>query len=288
MTGNKKSAGLVLGLVFGLGLGLALLPMVAVAGDLGSAVRKGAGSPSDADGNYLEVGVNANLSTNPVYGVPEGNTDNKIMGEIASDVNWRAQHKHWFVEVFSQGINSLTLGYNFFSTDTWSLDMIGINQHGELNGKYFKDLKGYKARHADFMTGPRAMAYFDNYILQLTALTDASNAHNGQIYSANIARFWQQKNWNFHAILGASYHSRKVMDYYLTVTPDDATEKFMAFEAEAGYMGIVEIGVTYPISQKWVFRGFLRHVELDHQWTGSSIIMSDHGDVLSTSISYVF
>ena len=51
---------------------------------------------------------------------------------------------------------------------------------------------------------------------------------------------------------------------------------------------IVEFGATYPISEKWVFRSFLRRVQMDSSVTGSPLILDNHGDVVATSISYVF
>lgn len=138
------------------------------------------------------------------------------------------------------------------------------------------------------MSGLRATGYYENYIVQLHALTDTSDVHNGQVYSFKIARHWQYKNWNLHAIESISYRTEPVASYYLSVEPQDVTEKFPEFHAKAGITQVFELGATYPISQKWVYRGFIRHIELDRQWINSPLLTSCQGNMFMNSIYYVF
>ena len=258
------------------------------AGDLSTDVRKGADNPHAGDGNYVELGMTLDVASSPFYGIPEGATKGETKLGASIDLNLHLQYKGWFMEGFSQSLEGFTLGYNFADGDHWSLDAVSLEQHPELSAKESSDLKGLKTREGDYMFGVRATGYISDYILQLHALTDISDVHNGQVLSIKIAQHWQYKNWNLHAIGGLSYRSERVTNYYLSVQPEDANEKFPAFQADAGFTKILELGATYPISQKWVFRSLVRIVELDSQWTGSPLIVSDHGSVAMTSISYVF
>lgn len=258
------------------------------AGDLSTDVRKGADNPHAGDSNYAELGMTLDASSSPFYGIPQGATKGETKMGASLDLNLHLQYKGWFMEGFSQSLESFTLGYNFADGEHWSLDAVSLEQHPELSAKESRDLKGLKTRDGDYMFGVRATGYVGNYIFQLHALTDISEVHNGQVLSIKMAQHWQYKNWNFHAIGGVSYRSERVANYYLSVQPEDANEKFPEFQAHAGFTQTAEFGATYPISQKWVFRSLIRFVELDHQWTGSPLIVSNHGSVAMTSISYVF
>lgn len=258
------------------------------AGDLSSDVRKGANNPHAGDSNYVELGFSAYAVTSPFYGIPQDSKKDETNYAASIDLNLHLQYKGWFMEGFSQSLEEFTLGYNFANGDRWSLDAVGLEQHPEISKDVSSDLKGLKKREADYMFGVRATGYYDDYIVQLHALTDISEVHNGQVYSLKVARHWQHKNWNFHAIVGTSYRSERVADYYLSVQPEDANEKFPEFQAHAGFTQIFELGATYPISQKWVFRSLVRHIELDHQWTASPLIVSGNGNAIVSSISYVF
>lgn len=258
------------------------------AADLSTDIRKGVGDPQAGDGNYLELGFSLGVVRSPFFGIPEGNKKNELNGIGTIDLNLRYQYQGFFVEAFSQSLEQFTLGYNFIESASWSIDAVALEQHAELSKDQSKDFEGLKKRKGDFMAGLRTTGYYGNYIVQLHALTDISEVHDGQVYSLKLARRWQYKNWNFHAIQSESYRSRRVVDYYFSIEPEDANEKFPAFEASGGFIHTSEVGVTYPLSQKWVFRGLVRHIELDKQWTGSPLILSGHGDLLMASFSYVF
>jgi outer membrane scaffolding protein for murein synthesis (MipA/OmpV family) len=259
-----------------------------IAGDLSTDIRKGASDPHAGEGNYVELGLSLDAIRSPYYGIPEGARAGETLYEPSLDLNIHSQYKNWFMEGFSQSLEQFTFGYNFANGERWSLDAVALQQHEEISKSESKDLKGIKAREDDFMSGIRATGYYGNYIVQMHVLTDISGTHDGQVFSLKLARHWQYKNWNFHAIQSESYRTRKVVDYYLSVQSEDASEKFPEFHAQAGFTHTFEIGATYPISQKWVFRTLLRHIELDSQWKGSPLIASGHGDLFINSISYVF
>jgi MipA family protein len=267
---------------------MSLLAPALWAADLSADIRKGAGDPHAGDGNYLELGFSIGVINTPFYAMAPDIEAGKYELSGSLDVNFHYQYKDFFVEAFSQSLEQFTLGYNFADGEHWALDLVALEQHEEISKDINDDLEGIKKRRADYMFGPRGTGYFGNYIVQLHALTDISETHGGQVYSLKFARHWQYKNWNFHGIISESYRSGRVVDYYFSVQPEDATEKFYAFDADAGFIHTFELGATYPLSQKWVFRGLLRHVELERQWVGSPLVVQGYGDLLITSFSYVF
>lgn len=266
-----------------------------VAGDLSSDVRKGASGPDSGNGGYVEVGAGLNTYTSPIVGLPEGNKKGEVHTEIFLDINARYQYNGWFMELFSQSLEQFTMGYNFFNGSNaynnegnWALDWVALAEHDEMSTEESNDYRGLKKRRGDFMSGPRATAYLGNYIVQLHALTDISSTHYGELFSLKLARHWQYRNWNFHGIVGATYRSREIADYYYSIDASEASEKYPEYYAPAGMSYVTELGATYPLSEKWVFRGFIRRIDLDRNANDSPLILDDRSEMIATAISYVF
>lgn len=266
-----------------------------VAGDLSSDVRKGASGPDSGNGGYVEVGAGVGTYTSPIMGLPEGNKKGEVHTEIFLDINARYQYNGWFMELFSQSLEQFTMGYNFFNGSNaynkdgnWSLDWVVLAEHDELSAEVSNDYRGLKTRRGDFMSGPRATVYLDNYIVQIHALTDISRTHYGELLSLKLARHWQYRNWNFHGIVGATYRSREIADYYFSIDASEASEKYPEYNAPAGMSYVTELGATYPLSEKWVFRGFIRRIDLDRNANDSPLILDDRSEMIATAISYVF
>jgi outer membrane protein len=265
-----------------------------VAGDLSSDVRKGASGPDAGNGGYFEVGAGLTSYSSPMVGVPEGNQKGDVNTEIFLDINARYQYHGWFMELFSQSLEQFTMGYNFYNgtndytSGNWAIDWVALAEHDEMSAKETNDYRGLKTRRGDFMSGPRATVYLDNYIVQLHALTDISRTHYGELYSLKLARHWQYRNWNFHGIVGGTYRSQEITDYYFSVDADEASARYPEYDAPAGMSYVAELGATYPLSEKWVFRGFIRHIKLESVATKSPLILDDHGEMIATAISYVF
>ncbi len=266
-----------------------------VAGDLSSDVRKGASGPDSGNGGYFEVGGGINTYTSPIVGLPEGNKKGEVHTEIFLDINARYQYNGWFMELFSQSLEQFTMGYNFFNGSNaynnegnWALDWVALAEHDEMSAEDSKDYRGLKTRRGDFMSGPRATVYLDNYIVQMHALTDTSGTHYGELFSLKLARHWQYRNWNFHGIVGATYRSQEIADYYYSIDASEASEKYPEYDAPAGMSYVSELGATYPLSEKWVLRGFIRRIDLDKNANDSPLILDDRSEMIATAISYVF
>jgi MipA family protein len=277
--------------------GLILVPPHLVADDLSAEIRKGASSPDYRDGLHIELGVLLSINKSAVVGVPVGNKKDQVNLEPNISLNLKWQKHGWFIEGSDEslmssntngGIGGLALGYHLVNTDSCSLDIIGSPEHDEVSEDASKDFKNLHIRRSDFMAGARTTLYSDNYIFQFHLLTDVSHVHNGQTFSARAGRAWQYRNWNYHAIIGADYQTEHVTSYYLSAKPGDITAQTPNFQANAGFSEVIEVGVTYPISEKWVFRSLFRHVQLDNQWRDSPLLVGNRTDAFQTSINYVF
>lgn len=254
-----------------------------------SDARTSVASSDNRNGGYFEIGVGVEAFTSPVLGAPEGNnTRGESHTKAFLDINARYQYQCLFAEVFSQRLEQFTLGCNLSNGKNWSLDLVGLAQHDEMNEDTSRDYRGLKKRRYDFMSGARATVYLGNYIIQAHTLGDISNTHHGELYSLKLARHWKYRNWTLHGIVGATYRSQQINDYYYSVEAGEASARFPRYEAPSSMAYFTELGLTYPISEKWVFRGLVRRIQMDSAMTRSPLILDNHGDVISTSISYVF
>jgi outer membrane protein len=265
-----------------------MLVVPVYAGDLSSDVRKGATGRDSGDGGYIEVGAGIASYTSPFVGSPEGNQQGEIHTLPFLDINARYQYRGFFAELFSQSLEQFTLGYSFYSSDNWAIDWVGLVQHDEMSEEISEDYRGLNRRRDDFMSGPRATTYFGNYIVQFHTLTDISNTHDGQLYSLKFARHWQYRNWTIHGIVGATYRSRKITNYYFAIDESEASDIFPVFATTSAISYVGEVGLTYPLSEKWVFRSMIRRIDIGSEAKQSPLILDDHADMIATAISYVF
>lgn len=258
--------------------------------DLSHEVRRGTTSPGAGDGGYFEIGLGAVAYTSPLYGLPRGNNrQGRVDWGPFVDINARYQFRGLFFEAFSQSIEELTLGYNFHNTSRWVFDLIAIQEHPEMSESTSKDYAGLNKRYLDLLAGPRMTGYLGSSIVQFHALKDISSVHHGHLYTAKIGQHWQHRNWNFHGILGATYRSREITRYYISVSEDEASERFPYFQAGGGgTVFAAEVGATYPLSPNWVFRGFVRRFQYPSWVKQSPLMVSDHAEVIAASINYVF
>ncbi len=251
------------------------------AADIARDVRIGDNAPESRNGGFLEIGGGLFVESNPVRGEED-------MAGIGVMISGRYRWNGLFIETIQHSSNALSLGYNAWNNENWSVDIIGTSINTEIITDDNKALEGLDKRKSDFLFGGRATGYFGNYVAQLQVVEDASDAHGGVITSLEGGRNWQVRNWNYHALLGIRYHSRKVVDYYLGIRPEEASATLPEYSADAGALFTTEIGVTYPLSEHWLFRGTAQYEYLSDALNQSPIINSNHYSTLSTTFNYVF
>lgn len=135
--------------------------------------------------------------------------------------------------------------------------------------------------------GLRATAYMDDYVFQYRLVTDVHGG-NGVTSTARIGRHWQVRNWNFHGIVGLAYSSEKTNEYLWGSRLESSTGETESFSPGNTVNLEAEVGVVYPLSQNWIFRSFVRYIEIPDQPDDSPIIVDDYEALFATTISYVF
>jgi len=255
------------------------------ASDISQNLRNNTEQVSDSE-DYLEIGLMTRIRDTQTFKSSNGRGSYTSTGLF---INGSYTWNNFFIENYSESGHGLVLGYNAFTNDNWSLDLMATT--GWLKVSFENDGR-YSPDNDELMVGGRLSGYVGNNIVQFSINQDATGDHNGTTASALIGRNWQLRNWNFHGILGVEYISAKLNDYYVGVSEESAArlDNLDAYKADESVSFSTELGVTYPISEDWVFRATGRAVTLPDAITDSPRRRSKKSFATSfhTSISYVF
>jgi outer membrane scaffolding protein for murein synthesis (MipA/OmpV family) len=238
-----------------------------------------------APDNFLEFGLGAVAGTGPSLTEDEPEFAG-LTFVVAASYNYGG----FFVDVAGETSEPLLFGYNAYNTDNWSFDVVLANTGDGISDDTDDRFKDIDEREASTMFGGRATGYLGENIVQFSLKHDVSGKSKGITASALIGRNWQYRNWNFHGLLGLSYANDKFSNYYLGVSEEESLRTdFEAYEASAMLNANASIGVTYPISEDWIFRA----TAVAHTTNGTKdnpLFKTTRDGVIAVgaSISYVF
>jgi len=257
-----------------------LCNQLAIAADISRDVRAGREDESVENSGYLEIAASAILNEMPIPGA------DTVIGTLSLGGHYRI--KRFFIDAYSESYNQFQAGVNGYSGDIWSIDVLGaVSEHG-VDSELNRELKEFTDRDSGFMLGVRSTGYNGSYIFQFEAMRDVSEVHGGDLVTASIARQWLFHNFNFHALLGARYESKKALDFQFGVDQQEATDVYPVYDAGSGTTFVTEVGVTYPINEYFIFKSTGRWWELPSSVVGSPFITNDSYLTLSASITFVY
>lgn len=270
--------------------GLIVLSMPSSADDIAADVKTGGGSQKN--GGYFELGLLGGYVYTP-YNF-KANTD--LDGYTLSfDVSGVYRKNGFFAEAVFATQDGINLGYNLWQNDSYSVDFLAAS----LSGFYNIDFEGLdepqdteEARNEDLYerhtlytgTGIRFTSYIDEYVLQYRLVTDTFD-NNGVMSTLRVGRAWQYRNWNFHGIVSAVYTSRATNQYRYGVDESEATTANPTFYPEASLSYSVMLGMTRPLSEKWILRGIAGWEHTPDEIKDSNFV--DNHDRILAGISIV-
>jgi outer membrane protein len=249
---------------------------------------------ADSTENYFELGLEYVVGSSPSFGQDRNWTGFGLI--INGSYNWNGL----FVENYSESGHGVVFGYNAINNDNWLLDLT-VNTE-MLQSNYENTGRYPSLNNQDYSEpltiGGRLTGYLGNNVVQFSVNQDATGDHNGTTLSALIGRNWQVRNWNFHGIVGVEYASAKLNDYYVGVSEaraastrfDFLSEGASSYEAGGSVSFSTEFGVTYPMTEDWVFSVTGRVVTISDEITDSPYyaIKDSVATSFRTSLSYVF
>ncbi len=262
-----------------------------IAGDIASDVRNG-GSTQDSEGGYLELGV----SLSYLKGPDVDDNDEGLVVDVAAGGSYR--YRGFFIEAFQTTSDGVSIGYRLWDNERWSFDLLASSMFGLFTddeddnnlSRLSEARRNQKLVDQDTFyngVGLRATGYFGDYVFQYRLVTDIHDG-NGVISTARLGRSWQIKNWNLHSIISAQYTSAETNNYWYGISDDEATQRFPAYSLGSTISFSAEIGATYPLSEHWVYRSFIRYTDLTSEVSRSPLADSNNTTTVITSISYVF
>ncbi|MFK7978295.1 MAG: MipA/OmpV family protein [Halioglobus sp.] len=262
--------------------------------DIASAVRPGGDELRD-DGGYFELGVSLSYAQ-----IARDHKERDDLEDFSVGISLAGEYRYkgFFVEAAQGSFDGLNLGYTLFETPKWSVDLLAASALGtaesednNVNVSGFSEAQRNEAlleRNTFYIgAGLRGTLYLDNYILQARIVSDVYD-DNGATATLRLGRSWQYRNWNFHAVASTEYGSDTTMQYLYGITAEEATTQFSAYKPDAALSFTGEVGVTYPMSEDWVFRSALRYSAFPDEITDSPLVDRDSDVFFFNSINYVF
>lgn len=271
---------------------LAFAPQISRASDIANSVT-GREDNRLVNGGYFELGAS-------VYGVNKidvRQTDHQTI-QPSLLLSGMYQYKGLFVEMLHQSQDGINLGYNFWNSENWSLDLLVANLQSSWARPEGIDPKMLNEASRDLYlmsedsiyvgAGFRATRYWDDhYVFQYRIVSDYYDGQGLQS-SARLGKSWQVRNWNFHALASVEYASATLNNHLFGVSSDEATTRFPEYHPDSSFHYGMEFGVAYPLSESLVFRAMYRFNVLSDEVTDSPFNQAGHVSFFNASISYVF
>jgi len=197
-----------------------------------------------------------------------------------------------YVEV-SNGANALTqrsngdnninkyvnFGYNFYNTKQWNIDANIVQVHSDIKLGFIDRDQPERSFfiHKDMtdMLGVRATGNFEQFTLQFEVAPYSFNPEydDGLYASLWLSKQWQIKNWAFSGSVGAQYRSKEIISYYYELDGHQATDYgfpdyntalsgFNDYKADSGVNITTQLGMSYPLSEHWLFESYIKYTDL--------------------------
>ena len=271
---------------------LTFVPTTVSASDIATSVAGGVDNRLE-NGGYFELGAS-------VYSVNKVDIRQSEHQAVQPSllISGMYQYNGLFVEMVHQSQDGINLGYNFWNSKNWSLDLLVANLKSSWARPEGADpaTLNEAERNSYLMSedsiyvgaGFRATRYWDDhYVFQYRIVSDYYDDQGIQS-SARLGKSWQIRNWNFHALGSVEYSSATLNQYLFGVSSEEATALFPQYQPDSSFSYGVELGVAYPISESFVFRAMYRINMLSDEVTNSPFNQADHVSFFNASISYVF
>ena len=212
------------------------------------------------------------------------------------NVHGAYRYNRFFIEATRDGFDGVNLGATLWKNDKWTVDFLAAN----IGGGFGDDDDSPPVTDAEknvalidrdtlFVgAGARITRYIgDDKIAQFRILSDYHDS-NGTLWSARLGKQWQYGNWSYTGFVGARYNTAKLNNYLYGVSASEATELFPEYKGENAVALEAEIGASYPLTRKLVFRSDLSLVRYERQIYNSPLLDDKQDAKFISSISYVF
>ncbi|MEE9333819.1 MAG: MipA/OmpV family protein [Granulosicoccaceae bacterium] len=274
---------------------LAAASQLTAANDNATASDNSLPDPNSENGGFLELALGVGhvdfARVDEIEGLRSNPGDKLFL-----NIHGAYRYKRFFVEATRDGFDGLNLGATLWQNDKWSVDFLAANIGGNKNGDDDSAAVSEAEKNIALIdrdtffagAGARITRYFGNdKIAQFRLLSDYYES-NGALWSARLGKQWQHGNWSYTGFLGARYNTAKLNNYLYAVSASEATQLFPEYKAGNTVSLEAEIGVSYPLSRKLVFRSDLSLVRYQREIYNSPLLDDKQDAKFTAGISYVF
>lgn len=234
------------------------------------------------DGAYLDFGLGLGFESDPFIYDDENSSGFRLY------INARYQKYGFFAEIprgtSKQQSTILSFGYNFLNTEHWSYDLQLAMNHRDLD-HILPESQRNSRRVSHSKLGLRLLGDFDNTHIKLIAAGASGDPDGGLYASAWFSQNYQYYNWNIYGSFGAEYRNEDVVNYFYAI---NEVEGLSQYRGKAGMEYTAQVGFDYPLSENWVFEGFVRTTVLPSGISDSPLV--DGKTVIESAlvVKYVF
>ena len=243
--------------------------------------------------NFINLNVEIQLRWNGLFYENPGRSQESVDGLFSGDA----------------------IGYNFYNNEYWALDVYAVNafadteytfdtlveergENDQVINRYVDRLRLNRKR--DYRLGLRATGYYKDYLAQFIVTPMSFRSEIGGVNaSASLRRTWLVKNWNVYATVGLNYQSSEIIDYYFGLPDAEAQliaeqlntneSPFQAYRADHGFFAVGEVGFEYPVTEYFVFGGFITSIARPDAVKDSTLSVSGrYVTTAALSLTWVF
>lgn len=245
--------------------------------------------PDSGGSSFIDFGISFATGKLPLVGFNGQDIEDSDdrLHNLSLGFEARLEYKRFFVETIDNSFSNITLGYNAHATEKSNTELILTSLFGYIERDDITGLESITDRDGDISAGIRSSHYFGDSIVQVELLSDIANAHNGISASVQLGHQKQIRNWNLHGLVGLRYFSDNLLDHYFGVSADEATASLPTYNANSGFLPIIQLGATKPLSEKWIFRTTAEYARIPDEVVNSPLAQGDTAYTLMAGVYYV-
>lgn len=179
-------------------------------------------------------------------------------------------------------------GFNLFDQNGIEVDLIARPRFGGYDEDDSPFLRGMEDRRISADLGFQVEWEGEHFGLRLTPVTDVLDRSGGQEVAFDVLFPLQRGPFRIEPRIGAVWLSADSADYYYGVRSEEARPGRPAYEPGDTVNLTAGMFAFAPVSQKWIFQGFVEAERLGGNIQDSPIVDQDLGWTAFAGLSYQF
>ena len=180
-------------------------------------------------------------------------------------------------------------GYNLYRDRLFNANLVADVKFAGDAFEEEKFLEGMAKRRDTVMAGlDTSLRALGPFRLELSAMTDVLDRHNGQEVNLSLSRNWRRGAWSITPGAGAVWRSASYNNYYFGVRENEVTPERPAYEPGESVEFFARLFGRWEFSESWSLLGSLRLEYLSDDVHQSPIVDKHHITSAFLGINYAF